>query len=237
MKHGKVLVFAGEDPAAALHHRMHALGSRLTPSQRESVADNLEIRECIGRGVDLSVGEWLDWMLAVGSGRRLLVVDTLTRFHGLDENDARDAKILMASLEKLAALSGAAVLYLHHVNKASAVNGLAGLQQAARGSSVLVDNARWLSFIASMTQEEAQDNGIDEANRWQYARWNVSKQNYGAGGEDRWYKRGAGGLLMPVTMPETTRGRGGKHARPLPSTSLPGFVQQASRPGVLNERW
>jgi len=40
-------------------------------------------------------------------------------------------------LEQIATETGASVLFLHHVSKASTTGGMAELQQAARGASAL----------------------------------------------------------------------------------------------------
>lgn len=201
-KAGKVMIFAGEDPGVALHHRLHAMGEHINPAQREAAIAQMEISECLGYGVDLNDDEWAEWMARMMKGCRLAIIDTLTRFHSLDENKAEDAKRIMSRLEMMARDTGASILFLHHVNKAAAMNGLANVQQAARGSSVFVDNARWLSFIAGMNPEEAKEAGIPEADRWRYARWNINKQNYSAGGDDYWYQREEGGVLVPVAMDE-----------------------------------
>jgi RecA-family ATPase len=127
-----------------------------------------------------------------------VVLDTLTRFHKLDENSAQDMGRLLSQLERLAAESGASVLFLHHTSKSAVVNGQATLQQAARGSSVLVDNARWSAFLAPMTEQDARSFGVPAAERANYVRWNISKQNYGAPLADIWYRRDEGGVLVPV---------------------------------------
>jgi len=198
--HGPAVLLAGEDPDEAIHHRLHALATHLSNEKRESVAERLHIIPCLGDGVDISDPEWLELIHEQAEGTRILIVDTLTRFHSLDENSAKDAKIIMSSLEQIARKTGCSILYLHHVNKSSAMNGMAELQQAARGSSVFVDNARWLAFIAGMSEAEAKSYGIDAADRHFYVRWNISKQNYGPPQQDKWLKRHEGGILMAVNL-------------------------------------
>ena len=61
---------------------------------------------------------------------------------------------LVSVLEHIAATTGAAVLYLHHVNKGSARDGQTDQQQAARGASALIDNARWCGYVAKMTSRK-----------------------------------------------------------------------------------
>jgi hypothetical protein len=46
---GSVIYLPAEDPPAAIHHRLHALGAHLTAEQRQAVADGLLIEPLIGR--------------------------------------------------------------------------------------------------------------------------------------------------------------------------------------------
>ena len=204
-KHGRVVLFAGEDPHEAIHHRLRAMAAHLSPAQRQSVAENLYIAPCIGQGVDLHDEDWFARIEEQAQGTRLMVIDTLTRFHSLDENNAGDAKKIMGVMEGIAARTGCAILFLHHINKSAAMNGMADVQQAARGSSVFVDNARWLAFVAGMTKDEAALYGIKEDDRGMYIRWNVSKQNYSGPRPDAWLKRHEGGVLKAVELKPTTK--------------------------------
>ncbi len=195
-KTGDCLVIVGEDPAVALHHRLHDLGKHYSPEDMQSIADRCDFRCVVGQGMDIMSDPWFDWLLSLAAGKRLVVIDTLTRIHCLDETVAGDAKQIMTRLEVMAHQSGAGVLGLHHVNKAAAMSGQGGEQQAVRGSSVFVDNARWSSFLCGMTQKESEDRKIED--RWKYVRWNVSKQNYRKPSGDAWLERGAGGILAPA---------------------------------------
>ena len=128
---------------------------------------------------------------------------------------------LVATLEHVAASTGASVLYLHHVSKGSAREGQTDQQQAARGASALIDNARWCGYVAKMTEQEAErmsDRGFDRSpigneRRGLFVRFGVSKQNYDATPLDRWYQRHTGGVLLPVELQEASKqnsGKGGK---------------------------
>jgi hypothetical protein len=147
------------------------------------------------------------------AGARLIVLDTLSRIHSLDENSNGDMAHLVSVLEHIAATTGAAVLYLHHVNKGSARDGQTDQQQAARGASALIDNARWCGYVAKMTEQEAErmsDRGFDRApigneRRGLFVRFGVSKQNYDATPLDRWYQRHTGGVLLPVELQEASK--------------------------------
>ncbi len=146
-------------------------------------------------------------------GARLIVLDTLSRIHSLDENSNGDMARLVAMLEEIATITKASVLYLHHVSKGSARDGQADQQQAARGASALIDNARWCGFVAKMTEEQAKslsDRAYDRQpigndRRGFFVRFGVSKQNYDATPLDQWYKRHDGGVLVPVELLETKK--------------------------------
>jgi RecA-family ATPase len=192
---GRVLVLSKEDRIEVLEHRLHAMAKVLPKSVSYAGVD---YRSCVGMDIDVMSADWFQSLRDAAKGARLVVLDTLTRFHNLDENSAQDMGRLLSQLERLAVESGAAVLFLHHTSKSAVVNGQAAMQQAARGSSVLVDNARWAAFLAPMTEPEARGFGVPAAERMNYVRWNISKQNYGPALADVWYRRDEGGVLVPV---------------------------------------
>ncbi len=198
VKKGRVLVLAAEDPEQVIWHRMHAIGRHLPESVRKDVIENMVIVPCLGDGIDITDPRWEEDLrqLFERTKPRLVFIDTLTRVHSKDENAAMDAKEIMQILEALANEFGCAVVFLHHVSKAAALGGLVELQQAARGSSVFVDNSRWQSFLAVMSSEEAKVAGISDTDRRRYVRWNTPKQNYGPPRPDQWFVRGEGGILM-----------------------------------------
>lgn len=200
-KAGKVIFFSAEDAGIVIHHRLREMGRDWSPEVAKAVAENLVVIDCVGDGVDMSDSLWEERLTKTCEGARLVVFDTLTRMHSLDENQAKDAKVIMAVLERIAKKTGAACVFCHHVSKASALQGLAELQQAARGSSVFVDNARWLAFLVGMTIEEANKAKIDEETRKRIVKYNVSKQNYSGPVRDTWYARGDGGILYPPDVP------------------------------------
>jgi len=205
--HGRVVILAAEDPAEALKHRLHALGGHLNVSQRELVADSVDILPLLGYGFDVMTPEWYDWMLQQARGTRLLILDTLRRIHTLDENDSGHMAMLLAKIERIVYLTGCSVLFLHHSSKAAAMQGQGDLQQASRGSSVLVDNIRWQSYMATMTRTEADRYSVHEDRRGFFVRWGVSKQNYGKPIAECWLQRHEGGVLLPAVLEAPTLSR------------------------------
>lgn len=203
-RHGEVTILAGEDPGVALHHRLRAIARHMPSDAVESVAGQLRIVPTVGYDIDIMRPDSYRWIQDLAAGQRLLIIDTLSRFHRLDENDTADAKAVMTRMEVLARETGATILFLHHVSKAAALGGMGDLQQAARGSSVFVDNARWLSFVATMTPLEAEQFEVAEEKRRHFVRWNISKENYAEPISDRWYHREEGGVLVPTEMRKPT---------------------------------
>lgn len=205
---GRVVYFAGEDPEPVLHQRVHAIGRHLNPQARTTIAENLTLVSTLGRRLNVADDAQLDNVIDLCDGARLIVLDTLSRIHGLDENSNSDMSHLIGILERVAAHTGAAVLFLHHVNKGSARDGQLDQQQAARGASALIDNARWCGFVARMTEGEAarlsdrpygrQPIGNDR--RGFFVRVGTSKQNYGQLPFERWLRFEDGGVLVPVDL-------------------------------------
>ena len=106
---------------------------------------------------------------------------------------------------------GCAVLFVHHTSKSAAFQEAGDLQQASRGSSVLVDNVRWQAYLATMTKKEAQQLGVSPDQSQHYVRFGVSKSNYVPPLPERWLMRGEGGVLHPARL-DVTRRAGGKRA-------------------------
>lgn len=205
-RHGPILYLNLEDPPGEIQRRLHALGSRFDQDTRESIAQSLRLSARMGVPTDVMQPKFMDSLLKAAHGVRLVIVDTLSRAHGLDENDNGAMARLVARLEAVVRKTGAGLLYLHHTSKAAALGGQGGLAQAARGASALIDNARWCGNLIKMTQEESdslrESSGlsIGEARRGFFVRYEIGKQNYGQVQQGQWYERTAGGILKPVTL-------------------------------------
>lgn len=205
---GFVAYLPAEDPPAAIHHRLYALGCCLTKAQQLSIAERLFIQPLNGQLPNLFDVKWRDEIKRIANERRLLILDTLRRFHVEDENASGAMSALIGSMEAIAAESGCSIIFLHHTSKGAALLGAGDTQQASRGSSVLVDNIRWQSYLMGMTQSEADYFKVEESQRSYFVRFGVSKANYGAPFKERWLRRTEGGVLMPALLdPSSQRGR------------------------------
>jgi hypothetical protein len=127
---GPVLLFAAEDPAAALRLRLQALAQnhRLNLDEidiRVICVDSLRLDRLIDR-------EKLAATIALHRPA-LLVLDPLVRLHGLDENQATSMAELLGYVRALQRASGTAIAIVHHSRKNSAHSP----GQSLRGSSDL----------------------------------------------------------------------------------------------------
>jgi RecA-family ATPase len=207
---GRVVYLAAEDPEPVLIRRIHALGKHLDQSAREAIAENLFVEPIMGKRLNIMKPDHLKRVIEYCTDTRLVVIDTLSRVHDLDENSNSDMARLVATLEHIAASTEASILFLHHVSKGSVKDGQIDQQQAARGASALIDNARWCGYVARMTEEEAKRlservfdrQPISKDRRSYFLKFGVSKQNYGLKQPDRWYERQEEGVLLPVELSE-----------------------------------
>lgn len=207
---GKVLYLASEDPECALKRRIHALSEFVPHEARQELADNFVLRvpEGLADKLDLLSPSTEHRLAEQAAGYRLVILDTLRRFHSGNENDASAMAHLVSSLEAVAHTANTTILFLHHASKYSALNGSADEQQASRGSSVLVDNVRWQSYLVTMSEQEAKKLRVDESERKLFVRFGVSKQNYSAPLEDMWFRRCTGGVLRSHRFEKQTESSG-----------------------------
>lgn len=218
-KNGKVFYIAGEDPELALMQRLYSMSSHLDAESRASIAKNLVIDPVMGQQLNLVDEKQRKTLIEKCHGARLLVIDTLSRVHQLDENSNADMARLITSFEDIGKSTGASVLFLHHANKMAIRESQGDQQHAARGASSLIDNARWCSYMSKMTADESKRLSERSAGspimgrRDYFVRHGVSKQNYGELVPERWYKRVAGGVLIPATLHPIEKEKPGREGR------------------------
>ena len=213
---GKVVYLPAEDPEPAIIHRLHALGAHVPQAQRDAIAERLVIEPLVGHEINILDARWTNAISRVAQDSRLLILDTLRRFHQADENDSGAMAQVVGRMEAIAASTGCSIIFLHHASKAAAMQGQGDVQQASRGSSVLVDNVRWQSYLAGMSRDEAKSLSsrpfdrapVGEDERRFFVRWGVSKQNYGPPVPDQWLRRNEGGVLTPADLCDAKK-RGG----------------------------
>lgn len=183
----------------------------------EKVDRNLEVLDLYGQGLRFAMKEGgrvvpceehIEQLLPILHGARLVVVDTLNRAASagsLDENSAGDMGALLVALERICAQIGCALIVLHHINKGGMSDGEAEslTQDILRGSSVIVDNARWVLMLRVMNeaQSRARFGNSWESEKPFWVRREIVKQNHGMPVVAAWLRRATGGVLNAFTMP------------------------------------
>lgn len=206
-KLGKVVYFATEDPIEIMNERLYYIGQHLDKKTHMELASNLTITSIPSKSLDLMNTAHIERLLVRCEKARLVILDTLSQSHNLDENSNKDMSKLIALLGHIARTTGASVLYLHHVNKGSAREFQTDRQQAARGASILIDNARWCAYLVEMSMSESKQltdqKDISKqisSPRNDFVRFGVSKQSYSKITFEKWYKRDENGILLPINL-------------------------------------
>jgi len=198
---GKVVFLAGEESERLLAERVRYLLS-LDERACPDLYRNLVLLPMAGESCTLVADDGTtalyDELCVLADGARLVIIDPLRRMHGGDENNSTDMTNFVVAMEKLAKATGAAVLGIHHANRASAAD--VGSQHAARGSSALVDGARWQLNLSRMDEKTATQHAISDAERAHYVALDFAKTNYLAPRPRCWLKRGPGGRFQPAQL-------------------------------------
>jgi RecA-family ATPase len=216
IKRGRVVYLSLEDTSDVIEERichitrmMRRDGNGLSDHDIDELSTHLEIIDMYGtdftmaRAVKGSVikSESLVDLMPRLAGARLVIVDTWNRAMsggGLDENSSADMSVAMKIVDGICRKVGCAVIAIHHLNKSGAFGEDELHQGALRGSSVIVDNARWLMILKVLGEKIATkiwNENVDE----QRKSWVIStvvKQNYGKPTPEMWFSRAAeGGVL------------------------------------------
>lgn len=162
---GRVAVLLGEEDSEDIRRRLYYTGQLmgLDHEDRGRARDRLFLAGLAGMDVSLVDKDGgFDAKLAslrrvlearAGEGWSLILVDPLSRFAGIGaETDNALATRFVQALEQLTSLPGnPAVLFIHHERKGGGDGA-----DAIRGSSALVDGARWaLRLVPLMDPKDA----------------------------------------------------------------------------------
>lgn len=226
---GKVTYISLEDTSDTLAERQHQMAQALWaiysaghrwfwPGSFEEllarIDANVDFFDAYGSGmalVELTNGRprrndvAVNAVTEVAGGARLVIFDTMNRLAsagGLDENSSSHMGFLMSTFEQIAARTGGSVLVLHHLNKPVRGADSSPDQNAVRGSSVIVDNARWVMTTRVMEDDEVRQrfgaDAVDSNSRCWVCR-DVTKQNFGTPIPAKWLRRSDGGVLIGTT--------------------------------------
>lgn len=136
-----------EDPETEVYRRLKSVLHTFTPDEQQRVLRNLSIAsprgqiELIQQGNGVTITAQVDSIIEAAGKSRLIIMDTLSRMHGLDENSNSVASRLIGAAERIARTLNAAVLLVHHTGKAAAKAGDEGAG-ASRGAHAFEGNSR-----------------------------------------------------------------------------------------------
>lgn len=205
----QVAYITAEDPLSILEHRVCALGALLSPDQRKTFSERVQILSLAGCQPSLLDGKkgrnenWIEWLKEICTGKRLVIIDTLRRFHQARENDSGAMTYLIQLLEEVAKATGCALVFTHHTKKNAALNGLGTETDASRGSTALSFNIRWQVNMQIMTENEADHFGVDQQHRHKYVQIIGPKTNYDEFGLQGWLMRTDGGVLIKADLAQS----------------------------------
>jgi len=221
---GSVAYVALEDPLDVFWTRIHGIGKHLakqySKEEFESISDamkNIHLHELYGRGFrpmdadDLTASAHFRQTIEAvkEQGARLVIIDTYSRFlAGHSEQDNAVASTIVSILEQMCHETNAAVLVIHHTNKASQFSGEQGNQGAARGASALTDNARFQLNMWTMPADDATKYGVPDDERKTYVFAEATKANHMPPQGKSWLRRSAGGVLLGIDPLAEAAGNG-----------------------------
>ena len=220
MEHvGGVLYIAAEDDDAELHRRgrrllQHyetlghhldrtALGERLHVVSRTG-EDSLLTR--VGPESEMSRTPLVGRLIATArriTDLRLILLDPSSRWRGGRANDEDHSTRFVEVLEHIRDETGATVLVSLHANKASIRDPGEADQSMVRGSSALVDGARWVLAMQRLRRDAARNYGLAHEEAPYYVCLDLVKSNYTAPWPGLWVRRASGGVLVPCALTES----------------------------------
>ena len=193
---GRVIYFSKEDPPEIIEERLQSIASFL-PTEAREASDGLKIVSLYGKPATIVseksvVNEKLiRQIIKAGSGKDLLIFDTLRKLHDLEENSSGEMKVLLEIFDRIALETGAAVLLIHHTNKSANLNSQQGDQSSARGSNAIVGNTRWSLHLEKFIEVSGEKR----------IKVTIPRASYGPEGGEWWLEREAGGVLVAGTPP------------------------------------
>ena len=214
---GKVVFFGAEDSANSMHRRIASIGG---PNLRDRAADNLFVVPMPDAGgptplivnamgqyaVTPAYEEIRKQLLEIGD-IALIIIDPLQAFAAADINtDPAAGQYWWSLMSHLAVETNANIIIAHHMRKDGAFNITKATQarEAIRGTTALVDGARWAYGLWAMNEADeivlAQKMDNIEAGVGQCAQGAVVKTNDACDMHIRSFIRGETGLLMDRTM-------------------------------------
>jgi len=205
---GRVLVIVGEEDADEAHRRLYrARKATNAPIPQEGSIVVLPLagvpcpmleRDQAGNLRSAPFLLWLRRYVEAHGPWHVIVVDPLSRFAGPDaEIDNAAATRFIQSLESISTLTDATVLVCHHTNKLSRKGGAVD-SSAGRGSTALVDGARWECSLG--VERVTLDDPAAQERLGTLVTWAHTKSNYSRRAEGLVLRSDGdnGGALVPL---------------------------------------
>jgi regulatory protein RepA len=223
-RHGKAVLLALEDPEDVLRRRVKGIydaeaiefispmsaahlfsadyamyGKNLVERLicKSLVGSELHLVQTGAEGAEQSdqVGGLIAMLKDIGHVE-LLVLDPLSRLHGLEENDSSVGTALINAAERIAQEVGCAVLITHHTGKGNSRERLTDAY-SARGSSALADAAR--TVLRLITAEAGSDGKYSNISTEDIENGRIlnlvhAKSNYGPRVPTLWLKKADTGI-------------------------------------------
>ena len=219
---GHVAYFNLEDPQVIIENRLYDLMQHFADDADaiEMLEQNLDILPLAGSLLAIADKNGADQFVVAeikeflrSKNTRLMIIDTVSRSHRMDENDNSQMALFNQILTNIAEETGAAILAIHHVNKqALSTNKNQEIEGGIRGASALKDNARWVGYLSNLSEEECGKlydpnftGYISSDHRKKYAKFEIAKSNYKMAEEVKYFRRAAGGVLLPASLSPDSR--------------------------------
>jgi hypothetical protein len=205
---GKTAIVFGEDPKAIINNRFHDMIStyEITDDEITILDRDLLTISAVGEDISLlSLGNrevvftrYILQLRVLCAGRRLVIIDPLSRLHSGDENDNMLASQLMTAIASIAMETSCSILVLHHFGKADRSD-----WSASRGASAFTTAARWQLNVSAPTKDEIDEIHLKAGPHVNAAKTIIRvalvKSNYGNGNQ-HWMQRTDRGVLRHVEL-------------------------------------
>ncbi len=216
---GAAVILAAEEIAAVAERRLRAIvqtfpGAEFEPdpAMLHALDQNLYVVPLAGKDMRLFKADngnltaterfnEIKTALCSIDDLRLVVIDTLARTYGKNENDNSAATFYASLAEEIAIETQSAVIVVHHLNKSAGGFGdkfdlEAWLDQGAlRGASALTGAARWVCNLVAVPEKYAAKK-LNADRDVHLVAAKVSKKNYGHPEDVQYFRRGPGGVLL-----------------------------------------
>jgi hypothetical protein len=184
-----------EDPHDEIERRLHATAQRFNITAEEigdrlmvdSGRDQPLVMATEGPDGAMIVRPVVDALIEEMIARKIdvLQVDPFISSHAVSENDNNAIDVVAKEWNIVAERTGAAINLVHHVRKQ---NGDAATADSARGASALIGKARSVLVYNRMTDDEAKQLGVEEAERRFFFRTDNDKANLAPPEGGDWYR-------------------------------------------------